>query len=294
LATLTHTKAARETRNTYGLPTGESIRRELRVWFRRQRKEMLDALRKGTTGKDQFYPDLPPFDFEAWAKLMAEPFTPILEAYWEESGQRFLSRNGLDEGQWQVVNPNTQRKIEQAAFDFCEETNRTTSESLGRALQGLRSEMIQGIVTEGATVAELTKAVNAVFDQAETWRARRIAMSEASRAVHAAQEDAAIQTGIVVGWEWLLSSDACSLCQTVARRVPAVRIGQPFAVVGDHPTYSEVRFPPLHPHCMCAVTEILAPEYGGPNSVQFAPTLEQPVPEEEDLIAADELEIATP
>lgn len=287
-------KAARETRNTYGLPSGESIRRELRKWFRVQRNETIDAIRKAAGLKDQRYPDLPPFDFEGWARRMAEAFTPIIEAYWDESGQRFLARNDLDADVWQVVNPNTQRKIEQAAFDFCEATNATTSQSLNRAIQGLRAEFIQGIVTEGATVEELTRAVNAVFDQAETWRARRIAMSEASRAVHAAQEDAAIQSGVVVGWEWLASSDACSLCLSVARRVPAVRVGQPFAIIGDHPAYSEIRFPPLHPHCMCAVTEILAPEYGGPTDVRFAPTLDQPKPEEEDLIAAGELELVTP
>jgi GNAT superfamily N-acetyltransferase len=268
-------------RNTFKLPQGEPIRRELVRVFRDQRRQVLGALRGGR--KDEGEPTVdtlifPPFRLGALA--MSERMTPHIEALWDQAGQRFLARIEEDPDQWQVTNPHLAGKIERAALDFCEATNRTTSLELDEALRRTREELHAGLVTEGESLAKLTKRVNAIFDGAETWRARRIAASEASRAVHAAQEQAAIQSGVVAGWEWLLSSDACPLCQTVARRAPRVKLGQPFAVVGDHPVYSEVRHPPLHPGCQCSMVEVLDTDEP---PASFAPTLHQPEPEPQDL-----------
>jgi hypothetical protein len=207
---------------------------------------------------------------------MASAMTPIISAYWDEAGQTQRERIGLDPDAWQVTDPNTRGMIERAAFDFCEATNATTSRALGDALAALRREMIEGIVAQGDTPIELTRRVQSVFDAAEEWRAWRIAVTEASRAVHSAELESARQSGVVAGFEWLISGDACPLCQKVAAEAPRVRLGEAFAVVGDHPTYSTVRHPPLHPGCQCSVTEVLTPEYGGPADPQWASTLIQP------------------
>jgi SPP1 gp7 family putative phage head morphogenesis protein len=172
--------------------------------------------------------------------------------------------------------------IRDASLEFCKATNETTSLNLAEALKRTRQELVEGIVQRGESLERLTKRVQTIFDSAETWRARRIAATESSRAVHSAQEEAAKQSGVVAGWEWLLSDDACPLCHTVARRAKQVRLGQAFAVVGDHPVYSEIRFPPLHPSCQCTVIEVLKPEYGGPENPQWAETLQQLKPTEED------------
>ena len=134
------------------------------------------------------------------------------------------------------------------------------------------------MVEKGDSVAELTKRVKKVFDGAETWRARRIAATEAARAVHAAQLQAAEDSEVVAGLEWLVSDDACPLCQKIASEARYMRLSQSFAVIGDNPHYKQIKYPPAHPSCQCAVVEVLKPEYGGPEDPPWADTLDQPRP----------------
>jgi hypothetical protein len=254
-----------ERQNTYGLPRGEPIRKQLRVEFRRQRDAILKAI--GAKGrKDQGDPleGLEFDDFRLGTLAMSERMTPLLEPYWDDAGRDLRTRIGLDPNAWEVTDPNTRAKIEQAAFDFCAATNETTVLELGEARDALRAELVAGVVDRGDTLAELTKRVQAVFKDAETWRARRIAQTEASRAVHAGLEESARQSGVVAGLEWLASGDACPKCLRIAAEVNAVPLGTAFAVESDHPSYGLVRYPPAHPHCNCSCIEILLPEYGGP------------------------------
>ncbi|HUE15612.1 MAG TPA: phage minor head protein [Planctomycetaceae bacterium] len=198
--------------------------------------------------------------------------TPIISATWDRAGSFFASQVGLDPDHWSVVNSHTAQKIQMAALDFCRETNATTSDDLDAALAKTRQQLQEGIVDEGESVEQLTKRVNAVFDQASKSRARAIAQTETSRAVHAAQEDAAMHSGIVTGWKWLASSDACDVCLAIAARAPTVKLGQPFAIIGTNPTYAKIMYPPAHPHCNCTVTEVLDTD----KQPTFHPTLDQP------------------
>lgn len=177
-----------------------------------------------------------------------------------------------------MTNPHVESKIRAQCLQFCQATNQTTTKALNTALDKLRNELVAGIVTHGEGLDALTARVMSVFDQAEEWRARRIAATETSRAVHAAQETAALDTGIVAGFEWLISGDACPLCQQVATEAKRIKAGQAFAIVGDNPHYSTIRHPPLHPNCQCAMVEVLTPEYGGPENPEWNQTLDQPKP----------------
>jgi GNAT superfamily N-acetyltransferase len=258
-------------KNTYGLPTGEPIRKELLKWFQKQLAEILGTV--STIGAELTGEFLPLADYD---DPMASAMTPILTAYWDEAGQKTLERLGLDPDDWRVSDPHLREKIQQAALSFCRATNETTSDELGSALTRLRAELTKGLVEKGETLDQLRKRVQTVFDRAETWRAQRIAASEASRAVHAAELESAQASGVVAGLEWLVSDDACPLCRRVAAEAPRVKLGEAFAVVGGHPAYSEVRHPPLHPSCQCSVLEVLHPDYGGPADPQWAKTLQQP------------------
>lgn len=281
MAVLTKPSRPKVEANTYGLPRGEALRRELRKAFRTQRQAILRFARTGRKdwGLDaKQEPSGLPFDWPTWedfglgALAMAERMTPYLALTWEAAAQRFAPRVGLDPDEWAVVDRHARRMIEDAALAFCGSTNATTSLSLDEALKRTREELTAGVVDSGESVERLTKRINAIFDTAEKWRARRIAQTETSRAVHAAQEQTAIASGVVTGWKWLLSSDACPLCHMVANRAGAVKLGQPFAVVGDDPHYSTVKFPPLHPHCNCTVLEVLDVD----EQPAWAPTLVQP------------------
>jgi hypothetical protein len=276
------TKAKAEAeRNTYGLPRGERLRRAVRDVFGRQRSAVLRYLKTGKKEHTDPLPhDWPDWnDFELGALRISERMTPLLRLTWDAAAAKFAPRVGLDPNRWDVVNPHTERMIDEAALAFCDSTNQTTSLDLDEALARTRAELRAGIVDKGESVDVLTKRINAIFDGAEKWRARRIAQTETSRAVHAAQEQAAIASGVVTGWTWLLSGDACPLCNTIARRAPAVRLGQPFAVIGDNPHYQTVKFPPAHPHCNCTVLEVLDTDV----QPDFRDTLQQPQPEAEDL-----------
>ncbi len=262
-----------EEANTFGLPEGKPIRRKLLSFFRKQKREVLGTV--PTIGAP-----LPPH-FPAltdWDAPMAHAMTPVIGAYWSESGKRTRARLGLDPAAWEVTNPHLDKMIRQASFSFCEATNRTTSLELNDALERLRREIHEGAVEKGESVKQLTKRVKRVFDQAEDYRARRIAITEASRAVHAAQEQSAIESGVVAGLKWLLSSDACPYCQQIASEVGQVRLGQAFAVRGNHPEYATVKHPPAHPNCRCSVTQVLLHEYGGPEEPKWGTTLDQPKP----------------
>lgn len=276
--------------NTYNLPRGEDLRRALAKAFRVQRTAVLHYVRTGRksagglavkAGDDAPGPPyaMPPLDdFGLGALAFAERMTPLITATWEAAAGKFASRIGLDPNEWAVVDRHAAQTIQDAALAFSASTNATTSLALDEALRRTREELHEGVVTTGESVDKLTARINRIFDQAETWRARRIAQTETSRAVHAAQERTAIDSGVVRGWEWLLSSDACPLCHTVARRAPAVRLGQPFAVVSADPNYGTVKFPPLHPHCNCTVVPVLDVD----DQPRWAETLHQPIPGPED------------
>jgi len=267
--------------DTYGLGDGKPIRDELIRWFRRQESYVLDRLR-GERGFRDLLPgdlgDVPELipNVNGFTRDMTQAITPILSGIWDKAGQNFFATIDFDPNEWRVSNPHTRQKIHDAAFAFCDETNATTSRFLAVALEQLKQELIAGIVEKGEGPRELTKRVQKIFDQAETWRARRIAVTENSRARHSAEETAAQQSGVVAGWEWLVSSGACPLCHYIANEVKSVRLGQDFAVVGNNPTYSRIRTPPAHPHCTCSMTAVLLPDYGGPEHHTYGTTANQP------------------
>ncbi len=261
-------------KNTYGLPVGEPIAGELREWFADQRDRVLGSLpAEGGGGLPEKLPD-PTRDNAP----MAEAMTPLLEVYWDSSGRRAYARLGLDPDEWKVTSPHLKARIEGAALAFCESTNRTTSMRLDAALAATRAALAEGMVEHGEGLPELTKRVGAIFDQASEGRARRIAATEASRAVHAAGYEADVQSGVVAGLELLVSADACPLCRMIATECRRVPLGEPFAVIGDHPDYSRIQYPPLHPGCQCTTIEVLTPQHGGPEDPEWDQTLIQPKP----------------
>jgi hypothetical protein len=276
--------------NTFGLPTGEPIRRELARRFRAQRDRTLADLgitrvtpvskgsRRGDLTVRVQAPKTPPHieckdlgpgfswdvpDYQADTSEWAEAMAPLIEALWDDAGADVLTRIGLDPDDWSVTNPEVAAAIRAQAFDFCEATNATTRLEVSAAYEGLRDRLHQGLIDEPAATEGLVGLVREVFLDAATWRARRIATTEASRAVHAAELLAARRSGIVLGLRWLLSSDACSLCHRIADEVGAVRLGEPFATTGDHPSYGVVRHPPAHPHCQCTTVNVVMTAYSG-------------------------------
>lgn len=204
---------------------------------------------------------------------MVGRMTPLISAAWDKAGRSMFLDLDLDPDKWQVTDPNLKAMIEAATFDFAASTNAATSLSLDAALTKLRKELVAGVVRRGESIDVLAKRVAKIFDLAEKSRARSIAQTETVRAVHAAQMESGRQSGVVIGWEWLASSDACPICLQIAAESRYVRMGESFAKVGDHPTYSDVRHPPAHPGCNCSMVAVLSPDMGGPKVVPWGRTI---------------------
>ncbi len=223
--------------------------------FAEQRVEALRRIGKGAMKAARF--PTTPFNFSNWNQKLAEKVRPVFALTVDEGAKDAFGRLGLtDQAKlWNVANPKVRDAVNQATMKFSEETNATTSMQLNDAISKLRQELADGIMGPENTPRELTARVNAVFDQAERMRAERIALTESSRAVHMGQIMAAKETGgMVKGFRWLLSTDACEDCQEVAREhAEGVEIGQSFAKTD----YGPVDAPPLHPYCMCTITEII-------------------------------------
>jgi hypothetical protein len=280
--------------NPYKLPRGDSIRLAMIEVYRAQRAAVLRFLRTGKKDQGAALPSSIPTmdDLGVGTITAAERMTPLLTQIWDEAAQKFAPRVGLDPDEWSVINPHTERMIEERAMVFCQETNTLTEKKLDNALTELKQQLKEGIVQEGESVSVLAKRIQGVFEHMEGWKARQIAHTETSYAVHAAQEQAAIASGVVTGWRWRASADACKqICLAIAARAPAVRLGEAFATIGTNPHYAKVKFPPGHPYCNCTVEEVLDTD----EQPTWHDTLQDPHPasdEEVDQLARQHSELA--
>ena len=243
--------------NTFQLPDGRPVRRQLKRWFGRQLQTILGSVPDIGAPLPAAFPSLADYD-----DPMASAMTPLISGYWDEGGKVTRARLGLDPLDWRVHDPHLHDTIKNASLDFCKETNETTAKNLGDALDELRKELITGLVTQGDSIPELTKRVMGVFENCEKFRAERIARTEASRAVHAASLESAKESGVCEGKKLLISGNSCPLCHEVAAAWPkGLPLDGTFATVGKNPEYSTVRMPPIHPYCRCSTTYVLTEEY---------------------------------
>jgi hypothetical protein len=252
----------------------------LRRFLLRQRGEVLARLRAGAL-------QAPPLGH--WARPMAEALTPYLAPYLVAGGRDALTRiERLNDGHrrrdlfrpgavrgapgcgppralatrvlkaeplgiaFDLTNPHVAEAVRRLVFDFCQETLATSTMRVHEALDALRRELAEGL-ERGEALQRLSARVGEIFGDPR--RAFIIAATEASRAAHAGQLLAAEESGVVGGLRWLSSSDCCDACAALDGRV--VRLGEPFTVTGGKAAYATVLHPPLHPHCMCSVTEVL-------------------------------------
>lgn len=278
-----------------GMPSGESIRRVLVAIFKGQAARAEVAIRKAFVGRRKADRDLAdggamPFTPTVrWDVVFGnpaddfEPITPLLKVIWQDAGDGMVDQMapyrvdaGLDPQSWSVTNPRIGDAVDAQVYDFAESTNATTKLALEDAHAKLRESLRAGM-TSGDVMSDLVKRVKAVFVDASTYRATRIARTEAARAYNAAREMAAKDSEVAAGLEWLPASNACPICLAIAKQASFVRFGTSFATVGDHPQYSDIPYPPAHPHCRCATQVVLLPEYGGPESVAWTEAPIDPV-----------------
>jgi len=121
----------------------------------------------------------------------------------------------------------------------------------------VRSELAAGLEA-GASLATIAGRLAPHFAPP---RAYTVAATEASRAMHAGEVEAAAELG-VSSHEWLASSDCCTLCASLAGT--RAKIGEPFYThPTGNPAYRVVYHPPAHPHCACALLTVFPEDERG-------------------------------
>lgn len=232
------------------LPMAEALQR----FFRHQRKALLSKVKLLDEAQTKALPMQGWFDLEDWTKEMAAVMRPIVALYYDDSAKATTSRIGASPDLLKVVQPNLDKALEKATLLFCKETNEATSQELGEAIKSLRQSLAEGLEA-GEVQNQLMARVGEIFESAETMRSYRIAVTEASRAQHSAQEITAQESGLVQGKKWLCNEMACPKCLPLNGKV--VPLGSNFATDESQGAYSNISTPPRHPHCMCTMTEVI-------------------------------------
>jgi HK97 family phage portal protein len=245
------------------LPLGSDLADVLRGVFREQRTETLKSFK--LEWSKAAWDDI---DLSKWDPILAKRATPAIQLAMANGMKEVVARLGLVDGpQFSIFQPEAKTAVKRAVLRLSAETNRTTERALRGQIKELRQSLAEALGTDANTPALLTKAVGRVFKDAETWRAKRIALTESSRATHTGQALAAKNSGVVIGFKWLLSDDACDLCQAILKRHPnGIKLEETFGDVDSYAArgdakksaaYNEIPHPPAHPNCRCALLETI-------------------------------------
>lgn len=244
------------------MPVGTKLAKALKSVFKKQRAAVLSVVKKSTKALSKTPEWFKQLD---WDKAMMAAAQPAVQLYVKKGGKDALARLGFSDA-FNVTAPNVQEAIERTTFDLSAATNATTRMQLDKAYERLAKDLTAGIVSGENTIKRLTEAVNAIFEDADKKRAKKIAQTESSRAVHRGQRLAALQSGVVKGFKLLLSTDPCKLCIEVAiRHKEGISLDGTFGEAStykhgnksEHPTYGTFDVPPIHPDCQCTMVEII-------------------------------------
>lgn len=240
------------------LPKGTNIARVIIRLLKRQGKEVLEKIGKTIKTIDL----TTPISFEHWDKQFADDAHKPISFWYNEGGKDFVNRVGV--GEFSVTNPAVQLAIETASLKFAKSTNKKTSLRWNTARKKIREALQANLITSQDIPSELVKAVHEIFNLGAKSDAERIALTESSRALHEGQSIAARDSGVVKGFEWLLSSDPCSICLGIKARYPkGIKVDSDFGKVSDYSNsnpsskYDEIPHPPAHPYCQCTMIEII-------------------------------------
>jgi SPP1 gp7 family putative phage head morphogenesis protein len=117
----------------------------------------------------------------------------------------------------------------------------------------------------GEGIDQLSARVSQVYNQAQDYRADRVARTEASSASNGATLDAYQQNPAVTAMTWYANPGACEYCDDLDGTT--VGLWQNFVDQGDsvdveqddgstdsyQADYGDIESPPLHPNCACTI-----------------------------------------
>lgn len=274
------TKAKRDTGELVDDAALRRLAEEVDTVFAAQVEAVVDAIRKeGAPSPATIDRVLEVLSRREWSVSLRQAFGPYLEASLRHGYEVGMAALGNVAGSPAVA------RLGWSSAELDEYVSRTTTVLSTRATTGLattRTEAVADLLgnglQEGETVDQLAQRVQDWArpqgdERAQTWRAVRVARTEAAYAASTAEQDAWKATGLVKGKTWLLAPDPCEFCEAASKRFSktGVDLDQPFYAQGTVITgadggtykadYEAIDGPPLHPNCRCAVQPVLVDDY---------------------------------
>jgi HK97 family phage portal protein len=222
-------------------PFKDVLRKHFNMW-KGYTVEAIEKIASGVETKDHSVKGLP-HSFkptENMAKDLAKDSEQILEGFFLERGEQLLNRVDADEATFKVFNVHVKNYAETASLNFAESTLSTTTKSVNDALDETRNAIAEGLEA-GVGMDELSEKIGEIFEDLSEERCDLIALTESSRAWNEGLRQSAKDSGVVVGFKWLTTSDPCDECEGM----------------DDEFIELDGELPPAHPNCQCAATEVL-------------------------------------
>ena len=274
------TKAKRDTGELVDDAALRKLAEEVDGVFGRQVDEIVAAIRaEGTPTPATIDRVMEAISKREWSVSLRQAFGPYLEESLRHGAELGMATLSKLTGDVSVA------RLGWTSAELDEYVARTSTVLSTRATTGLnttRTEAVSDLLgrglQDGDTVDELARRVQDWAqpqgdERAETWRAVRVARTEAAYAASTAEQAAWRSTGLVKGKTWLLAPDPCEFCEAASKSFgkTGVSLDDPFYPKGSVITgadggtykadYEQIQGPPLHPNCRCATQPVLNPEY---------------------------------
>jgi HK97 family phage portal protein len=274
------TKAKRDTGELVDDAALRKLAEEVDAVFGRQVDEIVAAIRaEGTPTPATIDRVMEAISKREWSVSLRQAFGPYLEESLRHGAELGMATLSKLTGDVSVA------RLGWTSAELDEYVARTSTVLSTRATTGLnttRTEAVSDLLgrglQDGDTVDELAQRVQDWAqpqgdERAETWRAVRVARTEAAYAASTAEQAAWRSTGLVKGKTWLLAPDPCEFCEAASKAFgkTGVSLDDPFYPKGSVITgadggtykadYEQIQGPPLHPNCRCATQPVLNPEY---------------------------------
>lgn len=217
------------------------------------------------------------FDVAKWADIYAEELRdlimPLLLEGWHRAERDLAKRTGKALTKADELFPPGWEVFNAEVLEWAKSYPRTFGERVSRSFATRITREVAVGLSEGKTGSEIARDLNAGLFGGTATRSRceTIARTEASRANNAGQEQAWVQSDVVIGKTWLTNQGACEWCVEMnGKRIDLggtyFDLGQSLEVEGAGTmsfTYETVQRPPLHPRCRCdELAVVINPETG--------------------------------
>jgi len=195
------------------------------------------------------------FNLDNWISIMTDALTPTFESLFESEGKAAAAEIGKPE-----LNPLSDVAAKQALHASIGKMSQSYNST---TLATLEAKINDGL-SQGQSLSQISGSVENIYEWSDTFRAERVAKTEAFRTSNAALKEAWKQSGVVKTIRWYTSEKAnvCPYCQEMDGKI--ISIDDNFLDAGQTLTagegddaqtmnadYGDVGAPPLHPNCSC-------------------------------------------